>query len=780
MAVLLFLFLFLLSSTSFTTEAQTRVSNISLGFSLSPTSNSHWLSESGQFAFGFYPYGNGFSVGIWFENIQQKTVVWTANRDEPPFPSDATLLLSPEGRLVVQQRQGRETIIANATFASSASMLNSGNFVLFDSSSEIIWQTFDSPTDTILPGQRLLPGHRLVSDVSEANHTRGKFQLFMRRNGNLGQYPLNSVERKDAYWNTETFTAGDNVTLNLDSNGQLYLLNATAFVVKNITERVSVSRKLIYRATIDADGIFRLYSNGSNQSDNWSIQWSTSDNKCNPKGLCGMNSYCTLMDRDPVCQCPPGFDFIDQGQKELGCQRNYSADACTRKSEQNFVVHELSSVTWEDDPYATLEALSKDDCREECLRDCNCEVAVYGRVRQVCKKLKLPLKYGRRGRAGIMTTFVKISAGVRTMSGGKGKKRELRMDIFITGIASLTLAFFVLASSGILIWRHRIHESRRILDQRDNRFVEDVTLKSFTYEELKNVTNNFTDNIGKGAFGTVFRGVISNGKRMVAIKRLENVLAEGERDFKNEMKAIGKTHHKNLVQLLGYCYDGTNRILVYEYMKNGSLADFLFRSNLKMNWEGRIATILNIARGIFYLHEECEIQIIHCDIKPENILMDDKGNAKIADFGLAKLLMPSQSKTYTGIRGTRGYVAPEWHRNVPITVKADIYSFGIMLFEIVCYRMSVEADVPDNEAVLVNWVYDCFKANDLEKLVQEDEVEKKKLERVVKVGLWCTQDEPSSRPSMKNVILMLEGTVNIPDPPCPSSIVSSGCQLPSS
>ncbi|XVE55179.1 hypothetical protein DITRI_Ditri03aG0138900 [Diplodiscus trichospermus] len=679
------LVVFLLTSVFFTAQAQTRVSNISL--------------ESGQFAFGFYPYGNGFSgyVAVWFENIQQNTVVWTANRDEPPFYSDATLLLSNEGTLVVRHKQGRaETIIANATFASSASMLDSGNFVLFDSSSEIIWQTFDSPTDTILPGGRL------VSDLSETNHTRGRFQLVMQRDGNLVQYPADLVKREAAYWNTETANAGDNVTMNLDSNGQLYLLNATALLVKNITEKVSVTRKPMYRATIDADGIFRLYSHSSNQSGNWSIEWSSSDNKCDPKGLCGVNSYCTLMDREPVCQCPPGFDFINQGQRDLGCQKNYSSDACTRNSEQNFDLNELTSLSWEDDPYATLQKLSKDDCREECSRDCNCEVAVYGRVMQTCKKMKLPLRYGRRGTGGRVTTFVKIGGGVRTITRGEGKKRELRMDIFIIGIGSLILAFFVLACSGILIYRHRIQDSRRILDERDNRFAEDVTLKSFTYEELKNATNNFTEYIGKGAFGTVFRGVISNGKRIVAIKRLEKVVDEEEREFRNETRAIAKTHHRNLVQLLGYCYDGTNSLLVYEYMKNGSLADFLFRPNLKINWEGRISIILNIARGIFYLHEECETQIIHCDIKPENILMDDKGYAKIADFGLAKLLMPNQSKTYTEIRGTRGYVAPEWYRNMPITVKADVYSFGVMFFEIIFCRRSVEVDVPDNEAVLVN------------------------------------------------------------------------------
>ncbi|KAE8685708.1 hypothetical protein F3Y22_tig00111095pilonHSYRG00776 [Hibiscus syriacus] len=147
--------------------------------------------------------------------------------------------------------------------------------------------------------------------------------------------------------------------------------------------------------------------------------------------------------------------------------------------------------------------------------------------------------------------------------------------------------------------------------------------------------------------------------------------------------------------------------------------------------------VFSISSGcIFYLHEEFHVQIIYYNIKLENILMDDKGHAKIADFGLAKLLMPNQSKTFTGIRGTRGYVEPEWHWNMPIIVKVDVYSFGVMLFEIICCCWNVEVNVRDNKEVLVNWVYHCFKANELQRLVPEDEVDKKKLERVVKVGLW--------------------------------------------
>ncbi|XP_073099711.1 G-type lectin S-receptor-like serine/threonine-protein kinase LECRK2 [Elaeis guineensis] len=231
------------------------------------------------------------------------------------------------------------------------------------------------------------------------------------------------------------------------------------------------------------------------------------------------------------------------------------------------------------------------------------------------------------------------------------------------------------------------------------------------------------------------------------------------------MRTIGRTHHKNLVRLLGFCDEGTNRLLVYEYMSNGSLADLIFKADGHPGWDERVRIALDIARGIHYLHE-CETRIIHCDIKPQNILMDDNWTAKISDFGLAKLLMPSQTRTFTGIRGTRGYLAPEWHKNAPITVKADVYSFGIVLLEIVCCRRNMELEAEEDSIILLDWVHNCFMDGELEKLVP-DEVDMTELNRLVKVGLWYTQSEPGSRPSMKNVVTMLEGNADISVPPPP-------------
>ena len=164
---------------------------------------------------------------------------------------------------------------------------------------------------------------------------------------------------------------------------------------------------------------------------------------------------------------------------------------------------------------------------------------------------------------------------------------------------------------------------------------------------------------------------------------------DNEKEFKAEVNVIGQTHHKNLVRLIGYCDEKQHRLLVYEFMQNGTLASFLF-DGLKPSWHQRTQIAFGIARGLFYLHEGCSTHIIHCDIKPQNVLLDEYYNARISDFGLAKLLVINQSQTKTAIRGTKGYVAPDWFRSAPISVKVDVYSFGVLLLEIVCCRKNVE------------------------------------------------------------------------------------------
>lgn len=766
---------FLFISIFLQAKAQQTNSIIRPGLSLTPTSKSMWLSPSGLYAFGFYQQSDGFAIGVFLAGLSQKTVVWTANRNDALVSPDATLQFNTDGQLVLQMNQNGGTKYIAGQSASAASMLDSGNFVLYDSNQSIVWQSFDYPTDTILAGQRLMAGKELVSSISDTNHSTGIFRLVMQLDGNLVQYPLQVSGPSYAYWNTRTYTAGNNVTLNLDPDGHLYLLNSTGASINVLNAGNASVTNTIYLLRFDSDGILRLYSHGLDQKQNWSTVWSSSSDKCDPLGLCGLNAYCINNDYQIECKCLPGFDFVSPGHYSLGCQRNFSTNTCRNNSEvTKYTSVMLANTKWEDISYGILWLSRKEDCEKACLEDCNCEAASFKDGE--CKKLRLPLRFGRRLLDDSTIVFLKVGSSTIPSPTDRITPRKRNSDnlmaIIAVGVSISSAALIVLATLGVLIYRKRFQPYKKHSENGEVGLTEVVGLRVFTFEELVRATNNFKEELGKGSFGTVYKGIISNPKITCAVKKLDNVLEESEREFQTEMKVIGRTYHRNLVKLYGYCSEGPNRLLVFEYMSQGSLTDIIFIPEKKPCWDERVGFVLDIARGILYLHEECEVQIIHCDIKPQNILLDDCGSAKISDFGVAKLMRVDQTKTYTGVRGTRGYVAPEWFRKLPVTVKADVYSFGVLLFEIICCRKNMDSRLPDDQVVLEQWVYDNFEVGKLQNLVGDEVVDISTLERMVKVGIWCIQDEPSLRPSMKKILLMLEGTVDIPIPPSPTSFLS--------
>ncbi|CAL5444054.1 unnamed protein product [Camellia sinensis] len=751
---------------------------IKLGSSLSPTSSTpptSWSSSSGLFAFGFYKQDTGFKVGIWLVLNRTKTVVWTANRDDPPITSiNLTLKLTRNGKLVLRTEHGKEKLIANTTgSAASASMLDSGNFVLYDTDSRVIWESFNSPTDTILGGQTLSMGGQLISSLSDTEYSTGRYKLRMQTDGNLVLYPLNTADRGlDAYWASGTWMkVPKSLSLYLNqSTGTLDIINSTSLIIiksfkpeSSYKSSYNNNKTIIYRATLDFDGVFRLYSHLFDESTNdfkFQIDWKAPENPCEVKGYCGLNSFCTLDDNQPYCRCIPGTDFVDPNKWSLGCETNFPRKGCESGIENDttsFNITTMENIEWGDLPYAQESQMSIEDCKKSCLEDCYCEAADYSLDDRYCKKQSLPLMYVRRNVVGASSKLTAIFK-VRII---KSEKPTLPP----TPTPTPTL---ILVKS-----RKKVLKHKRLLQYGNLSIMAELTLHLFSYSELRKATNGFKEELGKGSFGAVYKGTLCRGKRLIAVKRLhQKVVEEGEREFQAEMRAIGRKHHRNLVQLLGYCIEGSKRLLVYEYMSNGSLADLLFKSKRCPDWNERIRIALNVARGILYLHEECETPIIHCDIKPQNILMDELWNAKISDFGLAKFLMPDQTSTFTEVRGTMGYLAPEWQRNNPISVKADVYSYGIVLLEIVCCRRSLEVNVSTpEEVVLARWVYRCFAGRELNKLIVEgdEEVDMQTLENMVKVGLWCIQDEPALRPSMKSVVLMLEGITDTSIPPCPTT-----------
>ena len=379
------------------------------------------------------------------------------------------------------------------------------------------------------------------------------------------------------------------------------------------------------------------------------------------------------------------------------------------------------------------------------------------------------------GRTGVMgKALVKVRARNATLLDSRGSRpgKRNRPGLIIAGAVLLATSVFLyvvlFASKLFLVGK----KSKKMVDE-GRKGYPGLNIRCFSFKELEVATNGFSQELGKGAYSTVYKGsLIDENGKMVAVKKLTRMAEDVDQEFKAEVSSISRTNHKNLVQLLGYCDEGQNRLLVYEYMSNGSLANVLFADSLKPNWHTRLQIAFSVAKGICYLHEDCSMQIIHCDIKPQNVLLDDAHTAKISDFGLAKLLKADQTRTTTGIRGTRGYVAPEWFRNMPITVKVDVYSYGVLLLELLCCRKNFDPDIEGERRILSDWAYDCCCDGTVEEMVVEDEEmrdDMMRFEKMVKIAMWCIQEDPELRPQMKRVVHMLEGSAQVPPPPDPST-----------
>ncbi|XP_042507848.1 rust resistance kinase Lr10-like [Macadamia integrifolia] len=293
----------------------------------------------------------------------------------------------------------------------------------------------------------------------------------------------------------------------------------------------------------------------------------------------------------------------------------------------------------------------------------------------------------------------------------------------------------------------------------------------FSAQELSGFSQNYKTRLGSGGFGIVYKGELPNGVP-VAIKVLDKASdKQAKEQFMAEVSTIGRTYHINLVRLYGFCFDSTVQALVYEYMDKGSLDGLLFDKNQRIEWVNLHEIAIGTAKGIAYLHEECHQRIIHYDIKPGNVLLDAELFPKVADFGLAKLSnRDSTHITLTNCRGTPGYAAPELYMPYPVTRKCDVYSFGMLLFEILGRRKNHNPNLSEPENWLPRWTWEIFEKGKLSELLEHfgiEEENRKKAERMAMVALWCVQYLPDSRPLMSNVVKLLEGGIEIKSPPNP-------------
>ncbi|XP_038972581.1 rust resistance kinase Lr10-like [Phoenix dactylifera] len=328
---------------------------------------------------------------------------------------------------------------------------------------------------------------------------------------------------------------------------------------------------------------------------------------------------------------------------------------------------------------------------------------------------------------------------------------------------------------------YKLRRKHRSMDSRIEDFLNDYRNSMpirYSYRHIKKMTDQFKEKLGQGGYGSVFKGKLTTS-RPVAIKILEKAKGNGQ-DFINEVSTIGRIHHTNVVQLIGFCFDGSNRALVYEFMSNGSLDKYIYSQEGKtetLSWEKMQDIALGIARGIEYLHRGCDMQILHFDIKPHNILLDDKFNPKVSDFGLAKLHPMEESRvSVTAARGTIGYMAPElfYKRVGEVSYKSDVYSFGMLLMEMAGRRKNLNPHAPRSSQIYFpSWIYDQLdQGRDLEMEDATDD-EKEIAKKLLMIALRCIQMNPAERPSMSQVVEMLENKMEdlqMPSKPFLSSL----------
>ncbi|KAK3018776.1 hypothetical protein RJ639_005239 [Escallonia herrerae] len=354
-----------------------------------------------------------------------------------------------------------------------------------------------------------------------------------------------------------------------------------------------------------------------------------------------------------------------------------------------------------------------------------------------------------------------------TLEGGGEGKRRLAVGLAL-GIAALSsglgLFWFLRWKKGAF-WRKKNMTINDDID--DGSFEKGSGPKRFTFRELSRATKDFSEEgkLGEGGFGGVYKGFLSSTCSAVAVKRVSRGSKQGKKEYVSEVRIISRLRHRNLVQLIGWCHEQGDLLLVYEFMPNGSLDSHLFGGETNLLWAVRYKIALGLASSLLYLHEEWEQCVVHRDIKSSNVMLDSNYNAKLGDFGLARLVDHELGSQTTVLAGTMGYLAPECVTTGKASKESDVYSFGVVALEIACGRRPVEPKAEPNKVRLMEWVWDLYgKAQILEAADKQlkMEFEEHELECLMVVGLWCCHPDHTLRPSIRQVINVLKFEAPLP------------------
>ncbi|KAE8037043.1 hypothetical protein FH972_009669 [Carpinus fangiana] len=448
---------------------------VTVGRSLSTTDSSPWVSPSGEFAFGFrQPNGSDFFLlSIWYDNIPDRTIVWYAN-GEKLAPRGSKVNLTADRGLVLTSSQGEELWTSSdqsqlAGAVASGVMNDTGNFVLEDSNFKNLWQSFQHPSDTMLPTQIMERGGVLSSRQSETNFSKGRFQLrFRQETGNLVLNTINlpTNDPNGPYYQIDS-TAGD---LNTSNSGKQLIFNASGYIyiLRENDERITIEQEslptgnLYFRVTLNFDGIFTLYSHPKTSAGNesWTPIWSVPDNICQDipgdqsmTGVCGYNSVCKInpKDRRPICECPKRYSLLDPNDPYGSCKPDFIQAGC-KEDELNsqrslYYLEELTNTNWPFSDYMRLPTFTEENCKNSCLQDCMCAVAIFS-TNNICWKKKLPLSNGRFSENDGGKVFIKVRKDNSTLPGPSfqnpvGKKKN-QDRLILAGSVLLGCSLFVI------------------------------------------------------------------------------------------------------------------------------------------------------------------------------------------------------------------------------------------------------------------------------------------------------------------------------------------------
>ncbi|KAL2343930.1 hypothetical protein Fmac_005215 [Flemingia macrophylla] len=674
------------------------------------------VSEDLSFEMGFFGFDNSSRyVGIWYHKVPTPTYLWVANRDEPIKGRGGSIRIKSDGNLVVLDGENNEVWssklnLSNPVNNSQAVLHDNGNLVLSNNDKDV-WQSFDHPTDTYVPGMELpasagmsmKPSFR--SWKSPTDPSTGNYTMGVATEGSTQQILiLEGEERRwrSGYWDRRVFTGVSNMTgsslfgfeLNTKDNGEKYFIYNW-----NSDQKV--------RFQISWDGFERLLLWNEDEK-SWSQTQYEPYEKCEEYNYCGSFAVCDMA-KSPICSCmekfkPRNWDEWNRQNWSGGCERitplkaeserginNGSGTAVNVGSEDGFL--KQNSMKLPD--FAQLVDVDDEDCESKCLQNSSCTAYSYtlGIGCMVWYGELVDVRYSED-----LGTVLNIRLADSDL--GHGDKRT-KIWIILAVVVGLICI-------GIVVWLGKLP-----------------------------------------------------GGEPIAVKRLSRKSSQGLEEFKNEMMLIAKLQHRNLVRLLGCSVQGEEKILVYEYLPNKSLDCFLFdpKKRVQLDWTRRFEIIEGIARGLLYLHRDSRLRIIHRDLKVSNILLDESMNPKISDFGLARIFGGNQNEANTDrVVGTYGYMAPEYAMEGLFSVKSDVYSFGVLLLEIVSGRRNTSFRNTE-ESSLIEYAWRLWSEQRAMELVDpsiRDSIPESEASRCILIGMLCVQDSAYRRPNMSSVVLMLE------------------------